>query len=413
MTRRQRDEYDKKIAGALKKYLAEEGLSEAADAAAAPAEAPANNGAWLEKPLARAKRRRFFRGLGRAAAIFLLVLIVGFGTVCATNSKVRAAVGSAWKQIYARWSGDWEKLEPGPDETRTPNYFQRASYTDEEKGWYYTIIFTGYPGVNDPYSASFVGIDLRHRFAENSWSEAYQTGFDQNGERYYQINRLRSQYICFGSSDAEKRDRKLVNEILKKILDPSTNGGEPDPADYTFEVLNKEMFFDLLKQTLTDAPVMTSDKKHSGVMSPIGTYVEPEWQDGYRFQIIGAERTDGIDEIYIDVLYKTGEAYNDYVQLSDLAEAGKANAAQQELFALLQEVRAAVKEENSFTAMEVVLSEKEIEGIDLGRLNAFLQDLEEGKTDNYYEDPSILPWETVSISKEEWDEYLREQGLEE
>ena len=97
----------------------------------------------------------------------------------------------------------------------------------------------------------------------------------------------------------------------------------------------------------------------------------------------------------------------------DLAEAGKANAAQQELFVLLQEVRAAVKEENSFTAMEVVLSEKEIEGIDLGRLNAFLQDLEEGKTDNYYEDPSILPWETVSISKEEWDEYLREQGLEE
>ena len=412
MTRSQRDEYDKKITGALRKYLAEEVLTEDADTAGAQAEVPAGSSAWLATPLSRTKRKQFFRSLGRAAAVVLLVLIVGFGAVCAASSEVRAAVGNTWNQIYARWSGDWKELEPGPDEVRTPNFFQRASYTDEASGWYYTIIFTGYPGVNDPYAATFVGIDLRHRFAENSWSEGYQTGFDLNGERYYQINRLRSQFIFFGSSEAEKRDRRLIDEILKKILDPSTNGGEPDPADYAFEALDKEMFFDLLKQTLVDAPVMTGDKKH-GAMSPIGTYVEPEWQDGYRFQIIGAERTEGIDEVYIDVLYRTGDAYDDYVQLSDLAEAGKADAAQQELFSLLQEVRAAIKEKNSFTAMEAALSEKKIEGIDFGRLNCFLQALEEGNAEKYHEDPSVLPWETVTISKEEWDEHMREQGLEE
>ena len=39
MTRRQRDEYDKKIAGALRKYLSEDGLSETEDTAAVPSEA--------------------------------------------------------------------------------------------------------------------------------------------------------------------------------------------------------------------------------------------------------------------------------------------------------------------------------------------------------------------------------------
>ena len=101
------------------------------------------------------------------------------------------------------------------------------------------------------------------------------------------------------------------------------------------------------------------------------------------------------------------------MQLSDLAEAGKADAAQQELFTLLQEVRAAIKEKNSFTAMEAALSEKKIEGIDLGRLILFLQALEEGSAEKYHEDPSILPWETVTISKEEWDEHMRELGREE
>ena len=134
------------------------------------------------------------------------------------------------------------------------------------------------------------------------------------------------------------------------------------------------------------------------------------------FQIIAAVRTDGIDEVYIDVLYRTGDGYNDYDQLSDLVEAGKASAAQQELFALLQDVRAAIKEQNSFTAMNELLGEKKIEGIDFARLITVLNYLDLGSDADhtelsiYCDDPAILPWENVTISKEEWDEHLRELG---
>ena len=59
MTRRQRDEYDKKIAGALRKYLSEEGLSEAADAAAArPKRLPMAAHGW--KSRSRAQKQSSF-----------------------------------------------------------------------------------------------------------------------------------------------------------------------------------------------------------------------------------------------------------------------------------------------------------------------------------------------------------------
>ena len=413
MTRRQKDEYDKKIAGALRKYMPEDGLPKATDPAESPAEDSAPAAAWLERPLARAKRKQFFRGLGRAAAIFLLILAAGFGTACAASSEVRTAVGNTLKKQYERWRGEWTKPKAG--EIRLPNYFQEASYTDEENDWYYSIIFTGFPGLYDPMHAGFIGIDLRHRYVEGCWDESYQMHIGPDGNPCYEIIRRQSTGRWFGQgSEAEKRDRKIVEEIMKKVLDPD-DSGDPDPSDYDFEVLDKDMFFDLLKKALVSAPEEWSGSKRDSSLGT-GTYVEPGWLDGYRFQIITAVRTDGIDEVYIDVLYRTGDGYNDYDQLSDLVEAGNASAAQQELFALLQDVRAAIKEQNSFTAMNELLGEKKIEGIDFARLITFLNYLDLGydadhtELSIYCDDPAILPWENVTISKEEWDEHLRELG---
>ena len=396
-----KDEYDKKIAGALRKQLAEECRLDAPEGAG-----PENAGidtAWLEKPVKRAKNRQLLQRFGRVAAVFLLGLITGFGILCASSSEVRANVGGTFKQLYERWQGEIKRPEqPIPN---SPAYFtQRASYTDEENDWYYELSFGRQPGLND--FATFIGLDLRHRYEEGRWAEVYQ----QESEDRYMINRVQAKGIWFGEgSDAEKRDRKLVNEILQKALDPQISG-DPDPADYSFEVLDKDLFFDLLKKALAAAPDEWTGKRRDSTLST-EILVEPEWQDGYRFQIISPVRQSGIDEVYIDVLYRTGDGFNDYVQLSDLAEEGKADALQQELFLLLQDVRAAIKEENSFTAREAVLKEKSIEGVDLGRLITFLQDLERGDLSifgKYHDDPNILPWETVFITKEEWEEHVRE-----
>lgn len=403
MRRSKKDEYDKKIASALRKQLAEECRSDPSDTVRS--EVPENEPAWLEMPLARAGKKQTLRGLGRAAAVFLLVVIAGFGIIFASSSEVRAGVNNTWKQIYARWQGDLVKEQPPVP--NSPAFFtQRASYTDEENDWYYELTFGRQPGLND--FATFIGLDLRHRYEEGRWAEVYQ----QESEDRYMINRIQATGRWFGlGSDAEKRDRKLVNEILKKALDPAI-AGDPDPADYSFEVLDKDLFFDLLKKALAAAPNEWTGKQRDANLSRF-LLVEPEWLDGYRFQIIGAVCQSGIDEVYIDVLYKTGDGFNDYVQLSDLAEEGKADAIQQELFHLLQDVRAAIKEQNSFTAMEAELTNKSIEGVDLGRLITFLQDLERGDLDvygKYHDNPANLPWETVYISKEEWEEHVREEN---
>ena len=63
--------------------------------------------------------------------------------------------------------------------------------------------------------------------------------------------------------------------------------------------------------------------------------------------------------------------------------------------------------------MEAELTNKSIEGVDLGRLITFLQDLERGDLDvygKYHDNPANLPWETVYISKEEWEEHVREEN---
>lgn len=409
MRRSKKDEYDKKIASALRKQLAEECRSAPSDTVRS--EVPENEPAWLEMPPARAKKKQTLRSLGRAAAVFLLVVIAGFGIIFASSSKVRAGVNNTWKQIYARWQGDLVKEQPPVP--NSPAYFtQRASYTDAENDWYYELSFGRQPGLND--FATFIGLDLRHRYEEGCWFDGYNQYTNPDGTPLYMINKIQATGRWFGhGSDAEKRDRKLVNEIMKKALDPAISG-DPDPADYNFEVLDKDLFFDLLKKALAAAPDEWSGERRDSTLST-EILVEPEWQDGYRFQIISAVRQSGIDEVYIDVLYKTGDGFNDYVQLSDLAEEGKADALQQELFLLLQDVRAAIKEKNSFTAMESVLKEKSIEGVDLSRLITFLQDLESAEPgvfsySKYHDDPAILPWEDVIISKEEWEEHMRESN---
>ncbi len=409
MRRSKKDEYDKKIASALRKQLAEECSSDPSEAIRS--EVTENDAAWLEMPLARAKKRQTLRGLGRAAAVFLLVVIAGFGIIFASSSEVRASVNNTWKQIYARWQGDPVKEQPPVP--NSPAYFtQRASYTDEENGWYYELSFGRQPGLND--FAGFIGLDLRHRYEEGCWFEGYNQYTNPDGTPLYMINKIQATGRWFGlGSDAEKRDRKLVSEILKKALDPAISG-DPDPADYDFEVLDKDLFFDLLKEALAAAPDEWTGKRRDSTLST-EILVEPEWQDGYRFQIISPVRQSGIDEVYIDVLYRTGNGFNDYVQLSDLAGEGKADALQQELFLLLQDVRAAIKEKNSFTAMEETLKATKIDGIDLGRLITFLQDLESAEPggysySKYHDDPAILPWEDVIISREEWEEHVREEN---
>ena len=107
--------------------------------------------------------------------------------------------------------------------------------------------------------------------------------------------------------------------------------------------------------------------------------MEPQWTDGYRFQIGCLMSSGCVDELFIDVLYRTGEGYKDYVQLSDLVEDGTATPEQQEAWALIQTVAEQIKEEEYFPARSDLYRDKTLAGIDFNRLLRFLNDLNEGK----------------------------------
>ena len=98
-----------------------------------------------------------------------------------------------------------------------------------------------------------------------------------------------------------------------------------------------------------------------------------------------------MDELFIDVLYQTGEGYADYVQLSDLAEAGTASSEQQEAWALIQSVVEQLKETDHFLARTDLYRDRALSGIDFNRLLHFLTDLNAAKDDAYRENIDMLP----------------------
>ena len=241
----------------------------------------------------------------------------------------------------------------------------------------------------------FSGINLRHRFDDAYVQAELHTGDDPSPTlvRYEDYLRDPAQYSGDGvrmdlyvpdrliwgmGSAAQARDMEKIEAIL-------TNDREPaellalDPAEFEFETIDKELFFGLMREALTGEPREERTDLNYWNHQPTEILVEPQWTDGYRFQIGCLMSSGCVDELFIDVLYRTGEGYKDYVQLSDLVEDGTATPEQREAWALIQTVAEQIKEEEYFPARSDLYRDKTLAGIDFNRLLRFLNDLNEGK----------------------------------
>ena len=207
--------------------------------------------------------------------------------------------------------------------------------------------------------------------------------------RLWCATRTISDRLVWGmGSVAQARDREKIEAIL-------SNGKEPeqllalDPADYEFESIDGELFFGLMREALTGEPHAERTDLNYWNHQPAEILVEPEWTDGYRFQIGCLMGSGCVDEIYIDVLYRNGEGYKDYVQLSDLVENGTAIPEQTEAWALLQTVTEEIKQKDLFIARTDLYRDKTIAGIDFNRLLRFLTELHEAEDlSGYIEQPA-------------------------
>lgn len=271
---------------------------------------------------------------------------------------------------------------------------EKVARRELDNGWFFSFVQYTYKDGDDSELCryNFFGVNLRYRFDDAyrqiQWHEKDDP--NPNVQQYddYLQNPAGSgsdaslsvpRYLSWGQgSAAQRRDAEKIEAILTIDKEPEDLLAL-DPADYEFETIDKDLFFGLMREALTGAPHEERTDLNYWEHQPLDVLVEPEWEDGYRFQIGYLMSSGCVDELFIDVLYRTGEGYKDYVQLSDLVEDGTATPEQREAWALIQTVAEQIKEEEYFPARSDLYRDKTLAGIDFNRLLRFLNDLNEGK----------------------------------
>ncbi len=153
----------------------------------------------------------------------------------------------------------------------------------------------------------------------------------------YQIGRQSKQYRNAGyANDTAALERDL--DKIRNILVPAPEPEELlalDPATVTFEVLDKDQFFRLMRKALTgDIPEPDKQRSFDGFYDE-NYYRERVFLEGYIFRVSLLWGWGFMDEVFIDVAIGNE---NEYVLLSDLVEQGKATAEQQEAYALMRQI---------------------------------------------------------------------------
>lgn len=177
-------------------------------------------------------------------------------------------------------------------------------------------------------------------------------------------------------------DMRKIGELLGYEMDVPPTKEELlaiDKNSITFEKIDKDMFFEMMEEALTAEYVR--EEKYSDYPSYAFLH-EPAWLNDYRFQI-GYRNCNGIKSVYIELLYKTGNRFNQYVQLSDLVRDGKATEEQKELNKLLEDIEKGIVSENDFLYHINEYKGKKIADVDLSRLADFLKDIESNKINSY------------------------------
>ncbi len=260
----------------------------------------------------------------------------------------------------------------GKSESPKIAFYRKVARQTTDNGWVFTFVRDGMKNGNDTniIKYTFNGINIKYRYAEKYGGIS-------------SADNVRSRCLIFGyGSDAEQRDMDLVSSILSKDK-TDEELLTLDPNDYTFEVLDKDIFFSLMRKSLTGEPQKEGTDLNYWDKPSYAFLAEEEYVDGYKFQVSFLNETGLIDELHIDVLFKTGEGRTDYDQLSDLVASGRATAEQIEAYELIQSMVVGIKENVSYIYNADAYRYKTIGKIDFSRLYKFLEDIHNNNIDDY------------------------------
>lgn len=251
----------------------------------------------------------------------------------------------------------------------------------QEDGWVYTFDYLYSKDGSDSDTLipfQFYGVNLRYRY-NDAYTETINT--TENGKNVTKTVPAVIQMLGGANSQGIKNDMKKVAEIL----DYQNQDVTPEellainPEDVVFEELDKELFFGLMNEALNAEPHPEGDN----VLPVYALMTEPEYLSDYKFQIGFVSDMGTVDVIYIDVLYRTGDAYNDYIQLSDMIDDGTASTEQKQAFDLIKSISAGIVRDNNLMYEHGSNKDKKIADIDFFRLYNFLNDIENNNYDRY------------------------------
>lgn len=272
----------------------------------------------------------------------------------------------------------------GCGHSREVNIYRKSAHAFHEDGWFYVFTREGLidEDADDSHLQKYIfrGINLRYRF-DDDYIEVVQ----QQAKDKVITQRIAPGILLLGAgAEEEKHDM----EIIYSILEEARNKGDAyllglDPTDYHFDTIDKETFFQLMREALSKEPKQQGPHDSYWDVPEYAMLCEPHYLNGYKFQIGFVNEMATVDGLYIDVLYETGDEYKDYVQLSDLVETNKATTEQSQAFKEIQEIVEGVKKNDSFIYGANDYKDKIIADIDFSRLYSFLNDLHNVKLERY------------------------------
>lgn len=266
-------------------------------------------------------------------------------------------------------------------------FFRKVAREVLDNGWVYTFVYEDLKDEDadnsDGIKYIFYGMNIRYRY-DDDYAETIVHEPESPDQGQCVIERVYPSCLITGGTEAEARDMRLIN---KTILDSSKRVDDLlalNPEDYEFESIDKEMFFRLMRKALTGEPQKENPDMSYWEKPSWALYSEQAYISGYKFQIGFMQETGYVDELYIDVLYSTGDGFRDYVQLSDLVEDGKATKEQKLAFEKIQSIVDGIKENESYIWGAEDYQNEQIGDIDFSRLGSFLKNIHENKFDYYF-----------------------------
>lgn len=264
-------------------------------------------------------------------------------------------------------------------------FYRKVAREVQDDGWVFTFVNNGLKDPNaddsDCIRYQFFGINIRYRYDDDYYQ--LQTHESKDGKTTTTWKVITPLLLWGQGSAAQARDRVLIDEILDFSRTPQELLAL-DPKDYTFETLDSEMVFRLVREALSGEPQKEGQDPRYWELPSYALLSEPQYVDGYEFQVGFLKETGCVDELYIDVLYQTGTGYNDYVQLSDLVENGTATEQQQEAFALIGRITEGIKESESFIYDAGSYRHTKIGQLNFARLYTLLNNIHNNKLGDYH-----------------------------